>query len=494
MDYTVKTDVANRICIPGSLRPDRLIYLNRANAILAIAAAFVLAACATYQPEPLHPQRSAEQFAARRLDNPQLRAEITRLTGSAPQPWPPETWGRAQLLAAALAQNPQLVVARTQIESALAHETAVAQPPNPDVRLQSEYAHQEADHWLYGISFDWLLRTPKRRRLEERIAQLQTVGTSAQLMQQVWQVRRELTAALSDWLGARRERALLESLAADYARLLALQKQRVDAGEDPASELLVSMRARSQIQRQLAELSRSSVAAQAALAAALGVPDDALGNLHVQWPDWGRPPAVAADRLKRRRQDALLGRADLAEAISKYSVAEARLRQAVARQYPQLYLGPGYVWDHGIAKFPFDVGFTLPLNGNRGEIAEARAARHLAAKKMLALQSKIYGELDAAQAREKVARDSLGVAEHEAGIADKLRAQADQGLHLGAIDRSQWLIATVDATRARLEVLRMRAQLQLARDALEDAMHAPLSGPELTMTKPLQSTVSGARR
>ena len=56
----------------------------------------------------------------------------------------------------------------------------------------------------------------------------------------------------------------------------------------------------------------------------------------------------------------------------------------------QLTLGPGYYWDHGIAKFPLDVGFTLPVNRNKGEIAEARAARELAGKRMLALQADIW--------------------------------------------------------------------------------------------------------
>jgi hypothetical protein len=56
------------------------------------------------------------------------------------------------------------------------------------------------------------------------------------------------------------------------------------------------------------------------------------------------------------------------------------------RQYPQFQLSPGYYWDHGIAKFPFDVGFTLPLfNRSEGEIAEARAAREVAGQRMLAV-------------------------------------------------------------------------------------------------------------
>ena len=106
----------------------------------------------------------------------------------------------------------------------------------------------------------------------------------------------------------------------------------------------------------------------------------------------GRAAAGRRRAATRGREQALLSRADLGVAIGDYAAAEAKLQQAVARQYPQLTLSPGYYWDHGIAKFPFDVGFTLPLNGNRGEIAEARAGRELAGQRMLATQADIFGE------------------------------------------------------------------------------------------------------
>jgi hypothetical protein len=48
------------------------------------------------------------------------------------------------------------------------------------------------------------------------------------------------------------------------------------------------------------------------------------------------------------------------------------------------------------------------------------------------------------------------------------------------------------AMRAELEVLQMRAQLQNSRNNLEDALHAPLSGPELALTRSLSASVSGA--
>jgi len=184
---------------------------------------------------------------------------------------------------------------------------------------------------------------------------------------------------------------------------------------------------------------------------------------------------------REMRERALLSRADVEISINDYAVAEATLKRAVARQYPQFELGPGYYWDHGIAKFPFDVGFTLPLNRNRGEIAEARAAREIAGQKLLAQQVDIYGAIAAAERAESLARAGVAAANQQAMSARKQADQAALGLRLGATGSTEQLAAEIVATRAQLEAIQLRAQLQTARNTLEDVLHTPLSGPELAL-------------
>jgi outer membrane protein TolC len=274
--------------------------------------------------------------------------------------------------------------------------------------------------------------------------------------------------------------------------LLALEKQRVAAGEDSPTELVSAQQARIQIEQQEAELHESLNTAQTAAAKALGLPPQALDGISLAWADWGEPPPVDQEIRGARREAALLSRADLGVAIGEYSAAEARLRQSIARQYPQFVLSPGYYWDHGIAKFPFDVGFTLPFNGNRGEIAEARAGRDLAGQRMLALQAGIYGEIVAAERAEHIARASADAAERQLQAARRQQQSADLGLKLGASDVQEQLGAEVFAMRAELEVVQMRAELQNSRNHLEDVLHAPLSGPELALAISLPSLASGA--
>jgi len=450
-----------------------------------------LSACAHYDAAPLAPARSADEFAARRLTEIRLRDELTRLMPQTVTTWPPQEWDRAELLAVALTQNPQLAVARAQIKAAESHEITAGETPNPDLTLESEYARHDAHPWLYGIYLDWLLRSPERRRLEVEIAGLDTGNARLQLMDQAWAVRSALASALSDWESGSRRLTLLDRLAAAQDRLLALEQQRVKAGEDAPSELLTSQQARIQIEQQEADVRQSVDTAQVAAAKALGLPPQALDGMALAWPDWGEPPPIDEAMRRETREQALLSRADLGQAIAAYSAAEAKLQLSVARQYPQFVLSPGYYWDHGIAKFPFDVGFTLPLNGNKGEIAEARAGRELAGQRMLAVQADIYGEIVAAERAEHIARASADAAERQMEAARRQKRTADLGLRVGAADIQEQVGAEIIAVRAELELVQIRALLQNSRNDLENVLHTPLSGPELALAKSMSSIASG---
>lgn len=467
---------------------------RRFRALAAAVFALALVACATYTPAPIDPARTADDFAARRLDAPSLRDNVARVLPQAAETWPPHEWDRGNLLAVALAENGSLAVARAEVDSALAHEITAGELPNPTIGLQGEYARREPQHWLYGISFDFLLPQHSVRHIDEELARLGSGGARDQLMEQTWNVRRALITALSDRESARRRLEILKRLAATQDGLIALQRQRVAAGEDAPSDLNAAQTTRIDIEQQQADANADASSAQAALATALGVPQVALGDVAISWPEWGDPPKVASDGVADLREKALLSRADLAVAIGEYAEAEKKLERAIARQYPQFEFKPGYYWDHGIAKWPLDVGIMLPLfNRNRGEIAEATAAREVAGQRMLASQAAIYGEIETAMRAGQVAEENLDAARRRGEAIRQQLHHADVALGLGAGDRMEHNVVEVLALRAELEIVQARARMQAARNALEDALHAPLSGPELVLARPASSD-SGADR
>ncbi|MET0229979.1 MAG: TolC family protein [Rhodanobacteraceae bacterium] len=458
----------------------------RERRLLALAAALLaLGACATYTPAPIDRQQTAEAFAARRLDAPELAVAVERVAPSLASPWPPPAWDRATLLAVALAQNPSLGVARAEVEAALAAEVTAGERPNPTLGLQTEYARREPEQWLYGMSFDFLLPRGHVRRLDAEIAGLGTSSARTALTDKTWDVRRTLVAAISDRESARRRVEGLVNLASAEDGVVATTRNRIAVGEDAPAELAVAESQRLDAAHDLADARASVATADAAVAAALGMPPEALDAITIAWPEWGSPPPIDADALSRAKETALLSRSDLASAIDDYAAAEKKLERAVARQYPELEFHPGYYWDHGIAKWPLDVSFDLPFNRNRGEIAEATAAREVAGQKMLAMQAGVYGEIEAAVRGEAVARANVASARERAHAAHEQVGHADVALRLGAGDSLERAAAQGVALRADLEVVQAQAAWQSARNALEDALHAPLSGPELALAKPV---------
>lgn len=450
--------------------------------------------CQSYHAAPLAPQDSVNEFDSRHLDDQSVATDLARLLPGYAVRQPPEEWDRGQLLAVALVRNSSLVVADAELAAALARERTAAEPLNPDLTLQSEYARREVHPWLYGIALEWPLQSKSRRQLSREIANLDAISMRLNLMNETWAVRRDLVAGLTDWEGSRRRLDLLDQLSAMQDRLLLIARQRVDAGEDSPTVLPAFEQASIDTEHQRLEARSTVDAAKAATATAMGMPLQIMDSLRFSWPDWGAPPAIPDTMERQVRETALLSRTDLSRAIDNYAISEKRLELAIARQYPQLIVAPGYYWDHGIAKFPFNLSFSLPKNGNKAEIAEARIERDLAGKRMLALQADIHGQIAAAKREEALMQTAQAVAVRESKLAQQLVSQSDLGARAGAVGVEEQVAAKITGMRAQLEVLQTQARLQTARNRLEDVVRTPLSGPELSMNLSATARTSGAAR
>jgi Outer membrane efflux protein len=230
-----------RVCEGASFRRVMATPAGFPRALLGVfLSGLLLAACVHYEPLPLAPADSAASYSQRSLNSQSLRDAVAALLGADAQTWPPAQWDRARLLAVAIARNPDLAVLRANIDVTLAGQERARELPNPDMTLQSEYSRGERYTWLYGVGLDFLLLSPRQRRLNLSLARRASATAKWQLGERTWQVRNALITALSDWETVRRREPLLTSLLTAQQRLVDLQKRRVEAGEDPPSELAVS--------------------------------------------------------------------------------------------------------------------------------------------------------------------------------------------------------------------------------------------------------------
>ena len=87
---------------------------------------------------------------------------------------------------------------------------------------------------------------------------------------------------------------------------------------------------------------------------------------------------------------------------------------------------------------------------------------------------------------------STEAAEGQLETVRRQAARVDLRLRLGASDLREQVGAEVLTLLAELEVLEVRARLQAARNNLEDALHTPLSGPELALAQSSYVSPAGA--
>ncbi|HZP60322.1 MAG TPA: TolC family protein, partial [Opitutaceae bacterium] len=390
-------------------------FFPRFHAALIATGLGALAGCAHYQSQPLSPETGAAALATRSFHDGGLKQFLAQNLGHEPEAWPPARWDLDALTFAAWYYHPDMAVARAQLAAAQAEKKTAAEWPDPDFTFTPEYTTNPdgLSPWTLGFALDWPLELPNKRA--HRLAAAGAGERSADygLAATAWSVRSRLRAALLALWTAQETAKWTDRRLADESDSFSLLQQRLTAGEIAAVELAQARSAFEQARLAAEDTRRQLRLARVALAQAIGVPESALaeapldfGRLMDEPSPAGLPPA---DDLQKM---ALQQRPDVLAALADYDAADANLRLEIARQYPDLRLGPGYTWDQGAKRWAFGVGLSLPLfSRNRGAIAKAEADRAAARAKFEAMQATVLGELESARAGFQSAGESLRAAD-----------------------------------------------------------------------------------
>jgi cobalt-zinc-cadmium efflux system outer membrane protein len=253
-----------------------------------------------------------------------------------------------------------------------------------------------------------------------------------------------------------------------------LQK-RLEAGAVSSSELGLVRIAFARAQLDLADARRLSADARVRVADAIGLPVKALDGTELVY-DLAAAHSGADELMSSElRRWALQNRADVLGALADYNATQSALQLEIAKQYPDIHLGPGYQFDEGDNKFTLAVTAELPiLNQNQGPIAEARAHRSEAAAKFNAVQSKVIADIDHAAAAYRVTQENLATLESLADTQKKQSEGVQAQVQAGAADRLDLLNSQIELGMAALVQLDGRVRAQQAFGALEDAVQRPI--------------------
>jgi cobalt-zinc-cadmium efflux system outer membrane protein len=462
-----------------TVKPDKL------SKILGLALVLSMGpACVRFRPQPLVPGKVMDDFEARRLTSPELKDFL--LQNGEVKDWPPAVWDLKSLTLAALYYHPDMDIARAQWGVARAGRITAGERPNPTlnplVGYNSTTPVSEITPWIPELLLEIPIETAGKRGF--RIAEARHLSDAARwdILKTAWDVRSRLRAALLDAYAAGEREALLaeaQRLQGETVRLLEIQKE---AGEVSAYEVAQARVALDGDRLAAIEAARAKEEAMAGLAASTGLPRGALEGIRISY-GFLRPPSPDFPAAEVRRH-ALLNRSDILAALSDYAASDSALRLEIAKQYPDIRLGPDYQLDQTDSKWTIGVALELPiLSRNRGPIAEAEARRTVSAAAFLSLQSQVIGELDAAiedcraaLRKSRAADDLLSNLTAQARIAT---AKHDLG-EISTLDLLAIELELNASEQARLEAL---VQSQQAVGRLENAAQSPLEVKDWIYTK-----------
>lgn len=449
--------------------------------VVALGLSALTFGCATYTPKPIAPAEAASSLENRRLDDARLLKFVeSALPDRAMAEGQSPPWDLTTLTLAALYFHPDVEISRAKLALAGAGVITAGQIPNPNLNLSPTY-HATVTNpsaWTVGVLVNVLLETFGKREIRVEQARNLVEAARQDLVSASWQVRARVRSAMLEvWAAGGRIR-LIERRRGVQQQLVAVLERRFAGGETAALDVARERISLNQIELSARDAEREAAEARTKLATAVGVPVSALERIEPSLSAIERPgqaPDFEGLTTSPMRRQALLERPDVLGLLAEYEASQSALRLEVARQYPDLTLGPGYTYDQGDNLFSFGLGVDLPVfNQNQGPIGEAEARRREAAARFLALQAKIIGDIDAAIASYRAAARTVSTADALLEGQVRRRQQLDRAFSQGEVDRSAPL--TADLELAVIELSRFEAIVQHRRalELIEDALQQSL--------------------
>jgi outer membrane protein, heavy metal efflux system len=434
----------------------------------------ILAGCSVqqYKPAPLSPEASAAALESRSLADPGLRTFEDQYLGHTASEWPPGTWDFQSLSLAALYFNTELDAARARVAASRAELVTAGARPNPTLGITPGIPSP----YLLTLDLSFPVETAGKRRYRIESAQSSVLASQFDLAQSAWTVRGAVRAAMLEDLVAVRTVELLRAEAKTRENQVELLDRMASLGEITRLQTDAARIELSKARAAVGAAESQAAEARAAMAAAIGVPAAALQDVHLSWPDMSKPPAAASLPLAEIRRAAVINRLDVRSALERYAAAEADLRLQIAKQYPDIDIGPGYSYEEKQSYFTLGFSAAIPiLDRNRGPIAEAEARRLNAAAAFQATQADVISKSERSLAvytaalaeLEQAARLEELTATRQRAIRESVRAGEDGRLELDDADIEQLI-----ASRTELESV---ARAQRALGELEDAVQRPLT-------------------
>lgn len=382
-------------------------------------------------------------------------------------------WDFQTLTLVAFYFHPSLDVARAQWKVSEGESVTASARPNPTLSVAPGYTANAASAvspWLAAVNFDVPIETAGKRGYRKAKAKQLSESARLNIVTTAWQVRKNLRDSLLDFADAQERQSLLTKQNEVQRELVRRFQEQLQAGAISAADISLARIAFTKSQSDLSAAQTRLVEMRVRIAENLGMPASSLANENFGL-DFPTQINLNASEARRR---ALQSRTDILAALADYAATQSELQLQVAKQFPDVHIGPGYQYDQGGNKWSLGLTVELPLlNRNQGGIAEAKARREESAAKLLALQAKISAEIDRASAAYQAAQEQLTSGRLLLELQTRQQKFVEDQLKAGEIDRLQVLTAQMEFQSAKILQLDAQTRARKALADFEDAVQQP---------------------
>jgi outer membrane protein TolC len=434
-----------------------------------VLASLVTGGCQTYRRAPLDLGAHQARWAHRSPSSHEVRELALRLAAATSVPSefePSDGLSLAEGEAVALVYNAGLRLARLEAAEAAASARHAGRWADPVFGFDGERILSDvANPWIAAASIGITLPFSGRLEGERRHASAEHRAAVADVLRDEWATRTRLRSRWLAWS--------FQSLRADLTRTLLdrlggvaeIATRLEEAGELTRIEgrIFRAEQASRRIELTLLEARADELAIELKDVMGLlpGAPVDLV-------PQTGAGPAPIST------EHDIGANPEMCAHRARYEIAEESLRLEIAKQYPDLRVGPGYRREDGNDRATLGLELPLPVwNLNRRGIAEARARRALAQAQFETAYERLASEAAAAEVRRAgAARRREEIESSLIPLIDEQAGEVQRVAELGQVNTLLMLDTLVRQHEAKLKLLDARLEEELATVRLQE-----LAGP-----------------
>jgi len=443
------------------------------SAVFILVSLSVFSGCEKYRALPLNSEKLLSDVDRRR----QLIAAETE-DGLGISASHPLNFVRAKEIMQS--RSPALLELEAEYKTKLAVSKIKTPIPNPAIEAGPNYAFGPDVSNLYRLqpfaSIGFTLPTGRRLKRQDELNRALADQAYAETAIRYRQLYMELRRKYSELILAQLRIDLRRQIAESAKQSTAVSKRLIEGGLASALDtgLLELEQARLKTEEldavSLQEIARANLASLTGISAARLEPlaEDALPDLPLK--------LQSSDELK---QILVQNHPELARLRVQYEVAERALHLEVARQYPDLHIGPNFARETGEKKtsLGLTLGIELPIfDRNQQGVIKAKLEREVVRVRYEAAANRALSELERAQRSFEVFRAKLDllrtivvpqVNSNLENARKALEAGQTEALKLLEIERGQ--------RRAQTDLLETELSIRLAWIDVEQAIGFPLS-------------------